>query len=88
MAGGIERDGRLTIVKVRDGFQDVAVGVERLRPTDSTGRVPVREQYDLCVDEVSGRDPSVQGLAESRGSRHVWGLFERTLFATDRIYTT
>ena len=34
-------DGELTIIKVRDCFQDEAVGIERLWPTDSTGRVSV-----------------------------------------------
>ena len=49
---GTECDGRLTIVEVRDSFQDEAVGVEGLRSTDSAEGVPVRVQYDLGVDEI------------------------------------
>ena len=29
----------------------------------------------------------VQSFAKSRGSRHLWGLYEETPFVTGRIYT-
>jgi hypothetical protein len=58
-ANGIECGGELTIVKVRDCFQGVAVGVESLWPTDPTGGVPVRVQDNLGVDEVPGGNPLV-----------------------------
>jgi len=57
-ASGIECGG-LTIVKVRDCSQDVAAGVERLWPTDSTGGVPMRVQDDLGVDEAPRGDSLV-----------------------------
>ena len=75
-ASGIERFGGLTLVKIRDRFQDMAIGVEGLFPTDSTGWVPVRVQDDLGVDEMPGRDSLIQSLAKGRGSRHVCGVFE------------
>ena len=46
--------GGLTVVKRRDRLEDMTVGVERLWPTDSTRRVPMRVQDDFGVDEVTG----------------------------------
>ena len=43
----------------------MAVSVERLWPTDTTGRVPVRVQNDFGIDKVPGGDPLVQNLEES-----------------------
>ena len=40
-ASDIECGGGLTIFEIRDGFQGVAVGVERLWLIDPTGGVPV-----------------------------------------------
>ena len=59
MRDGIAYDGGLTIVKVRDRFQDVAIGIEGFWPINSTGRVPVRVQDDLGVDEGPGGDSLV-----------------------------
>ncbi len=76
----IERDGVLTIIKVRDGFQDVAVGIERLRPTDPvTGGIPMGVQDNLGIDEIPRGDSLVQSLAKSSGSRHVWGCLSERL---------
>ena len=72
----VRYDGALTIFEVGDCLQDVAVDVERLWTTDSTGGVPARVQDDLGVDEVPGRYSLVQGLAESSSSCHIrrgWG---------------
>jgi len=77
-----EYDSELTIVEVRNGFQDVAVGVKSLWSADSTGGVPVRVQDDLGVDEITGGDSLVKSLAKSDGGCHVWRLFERTTFVT------
>jgi len=51
-ASGTERGGGLTAIEIRDCFQNVAVGVERLWPTDPTGGVPMGIQDDLGVDEI------------------------------------
>ena len=77
----------LTIVEVRDGPQDTAVGVERLRLTDLTGEVSARVQDDLCVDKISRGYPLVQSLAESSGGCHSCRLFEEAPIFTDRIYS-
>jgi len=66
----IECGGGLTIVKIRDCLQDMAVGVEGLWSTDPTGGVSVRVQDNLCVDKVPGGDSLVQGLTKSSGGRH------------------
>ena len=47
---------RLTIVKVRGRFENVAVGVKCLWPADSTGGVPMGIQDDLGVNKIPGRD--------------------------------
>ena len=75
--GDIVSDDGLTIVKVRDGFQDATIGVDRLWPTGSAGGVPVRVQDHFGVDEIPGRDPLVQSLAKSSGSGHICRSFER-----------
>ena len=49
----------------------MAVGVKSLWATDSTRGIPVGVQDDLGIDELSGRDPLVQGLAEGRSGSHV-----------------
>lgn len=85
-ASGIDCDGGLTISKVRDGFEDITVGVESPWATDSTGRIPVRVQEDLGVGETPRGDPLVQGLAESWGGRHAWMLLERTPFVIGCTY--
>ena len=77
----------LTIVEVRESLQDTTVGVERLRLTDLTGRVPARVQDDLCVNKISGGYSLVQSLAESSGCRHSCGLFEEAPLFTGRIYS-
>ena len=74
--------GVLTIVKVGDCLEDVAGGVERLRPIDSTGRVLVRIQDYLGVDKAPGGDSFVQSLAKSSSSCHVCS--GETVFATCR----
>ena len=84
----IECDGGRTMVEVRDGFKNEAVGVECLWPTDFTGRVPVRVQDDLGIDEIPGGDSLIQSFAKSRGSCHVCRLLERISFVIGRIYTT
>ena len=66
-ASDIECGGVLTVVKVRDSLQNVAAGVEGLRPTDPTRGVSERVQDELRVDEVPGGDSSVQSLAECSG---------------------
>ena len=64
-----------TIVKVRNCLQNVAVGVEGLRPADTTGGIPVRVQNDFGVDKVSGGDAFGQSFAKSGGSHHLgWEL--------------
>ena len=84
----IRRGSGRTIVKVGDCFENMAVCVERLLPVDSTGRVPVRIQDDLGVDEIPGGYSLVQSLAKSSGSRHVSRSFEPPPFvSTERIYT-
>jgi len=65
--------GGLTIVKVRDSLQDVAVGIKGLRPTDLTGGIPMRVQDDLGVDEAPGGNSLVQSLAKSSSGRHTYG---------------
>jgi len=85
--GGVECGGRLTIIKVGDCFENVAIGVERLWPTDPTGGVPVRIQEDLGVDEIPGGDPLVQSLAKSRGGCHACRMSERAPFVIEGIYT-
>ena len=67
---GIECGG-LTTVEVRDCFQDMAGGIERLRSTDPTGGIPMRVQDDLGVDEVPRGDSLVQSLAKSSGGSHI-----------------
>ena len=67
----IKCGGRLTIVKVRDCFENVAGCVKRLWPACSTGRVPVGIQDDLGVDEIPGGYPLVQSFAKRSGGRHV-----------------
>ena len=78
--------GGPTIFKVRDCFENVAVCVERLWPADSTGRVPVRIQDDLCVDEIPGGYSLVQGLAKSSGGRHVSGRLSRPLTLVPTVF--
>jgi len=67
----IECGGGLTIVKIRDRLQDMAVSVEGLWSTDPTGGVSVRVQDNLCVDKIPGGKTLVQRLTESSGGRHV-----------------
>ena len=76
----------LTIVEVRESLQDTTVGVERLRLTDLTGRVPARVQDDLCVNKISGGYSLVQSLAESSSGRHGCSLFGEAPLFTGRIY--
>ena len=38
-------------------FHNMAASIERLRSTDLTEMVPVREQHELCVDKVPGEIP-------------------------------
>ena len=84
---GIECGGRLTIVKVRDCLQDVAVGVEGFWPTDAGRGVSVRVQDDLCVDKVSGGYSFVKSLAKSSCGRHGCGLLMSATLGTCRIYS-
>ena len=73
-ANGIECGGILTVVKVRDCLQDMAIGVESSWPTDSTRGVPVRVQDDLGIDKVAGGDSLVQGLAKRDCGDHACRL--------------
>ena len=62
----------LTIVEIRNGLENMAVGVERLWPTDPTVGVPVtvRIQNDLRVNEVPRGYALIQSLAKSGSSCH------------------
>ena len=70
LASVVECGGGLTIVKVRDCFENVTVCVERLWSADPTGMIPVGIQDDLGVDETPGGYSLVQGLAKRSGGRH------------------
>lgn len=61
----------LTVFEIGNHLKDVAVGVERLGPTNATVRAFPCVQDDLSVGEVPGGNSLVQGLAKSRSSRHV-----------------
>ena len=76
LASVVECGGGLTIVKVRDGFENVTVCVERLWPADPAGIVSVGIQNNFGVDEIPRGYSLVQGLTESRSGRHVSGWFE------------
>ena len=67
----IECGGGLTIVKIRDCLQDMAVGVKALWSTDPTRGVSVGVQDNLCIDKVPGGDSLVQGFTKSSSGRHV-----------------
>jgi hypothetical protein len=77
----IECGDVITVIKVRDGLQNVAAGVEGLRPTDPTGEVPVRVYDDLCVDEFPGGDSLVS-------SSRLCKRFGGTSLVIGRIYGT
>jgi len=62
--------GELTMVEIRDGFQNMAVGIQCLRSTDPARRVPAREQDDLGVYERPRADAVVQCLAEGKCGGH------------------
>ena len=85
--GDIECGGVPTIVKVRNCLQNVAVGVERLRPADTTGRIPVRVQNDFGIDKVSGGDAFGQSFAKSGGSHHLGRELQQTASVIRRPYT-
>ena len=85
-ASDIECGGVLTIVKVGDCLQNAAAGIERPWLADPTGGVPMRIRDDLCVNEVPGGDPLVQGLAKSSGSRHVCKWSKEAPLVISRIY--
>jgi len=76
----------LTIIEVRDGFQNVAVGIERLWPTDTTGGVPVRVQDNLRVYKVPGGDSLVQSTEKSDSSRHGCELFEGVYLSLSAVF--
>ena len=64
----------------------MAVGVERLWPTDATGGVPVRVQDDLRVDKVPGGDSLVQTPEKSNSSRHGCELFEGVYLSSSAVF--
>ena len=87
--GDIGCGGEPTIVEVGDRLQNVAVGVERFWPTDTTGiGIPVRIQDDLGIDEVSRGNASVQNLAKSSNGHHVCREPKRTASVAGPTYTT
>ena len=55
----VQCESALTILKVRDAFRDVTIGVERLWAADATGRVPARVRDDLSVNKGPGGDSLV-----------------------------
>ena len=65
----------------------MAVSVERLRPTDPTGRVPVRVQDELCVDEGPRGDSLVQNLTKSNSGCHGCKMIEGVPFVIGRVYS-
>lgn len=65
----------------------MAVGVERLRPADTTGRIPVRVQNDFGIDKVSGGDAFGQSFAKSGGSHHLGRELQQTASVIRRPYT-
>ena len=83
----IECGGVLTIVKIRNRLQNVAVRVERLWSTNATSGVSVRVQDDLGVNKIPGRDSLVQSLAKGGGSRHGVRVWSKSRSTTSRIYT-
>ena len=83
----IECGGVRTVVEVWDCLQDVAIGVESFRPTDSTSEVSVRVQNNLGIDEVTGGDSLVQSLAKRNGSGHVCDCWNWALFVVYHILT-
>ena len=85
-ASGIECGGGLTVIEVRECFQNVAVCVERPWLTYSTGGVSARVQDNLRVDEIPGGYSFAQSLAESRGGRHIRRLLGQTPLVVDGIY--
>ena len=61
----------LTIVEIRDGFQNPAARVQRLWCVDSARGTPAREKDNLGVDKRSRGDALVQGLAERKCGGHL-----------------
>ena len=55
----VECGSTLTVLKVWDFLQDMAIGIERLWATNAAGEIPVRIQDDLGVDEGPGGDSLV-----------------------------
>ena len=69
LVGWIECRG-LTIVEIGDGFQNTAVCVQPLWPTDPAG-VPAREQDNLGVIERPKGGALAQRLTEGRYDGHI-----------------
>ena len=66
-------------------FHNTAASIERLRSTDLTEMVPVREQDEFCVDEVPGGDSLAQQLTKCDGSCHGCKLIEEVPFVIGHI---
>ena len=77
------RCARLTIVEIRDGFQDTTACVQRSWCVDSTGGGPAGEKDDLGVDERSRGDALDQSLAERECGCHwsqIWVTHRPTFY--------
>jgi len=67
---------RLTVVEIRNRFQNAAACIQCPRSINFASGVLAREQDDLGVDERSRGDTFVQGLAERKCGCHQatnWG---------------